>query len=199
MSRRLLMVVGAVLLLWPVTAHAHLVNTGLGPLYDGVSHLFLSPDDLLGVLAMALLAGLGGRRYGRVVLFAMPLAWFAGGLVGLQASAEISLPVVNTLSFLVVGALVAADQKLPLGLVVAIAAGVGLLHGFLNGTAVAQTGGGALALVGIAASVFVMVALVAAFVVSLRPVWMRIAIRVAGSWIAAIGLLMLGWTFRNVG
>ena len=199
MSRRPLMVVGAVLLLWPGTAHAHLVNTGLGPLYDGISHLFLSPDDLLGVLAMALLAGLGGRRYGRVVLFALPLAWFTGGLLGLQAMAEISLPVVNTLSFLIVGALVAADQRLPLGLVAGIAAGIGLLHGFLNGTAVAQPGGGALALLGIAATVFVLVALGAAFVVSLRVPWMRIGVRVAGSWIAAIGLLMLGWTFRNLG
>jgi hypothetical protein len=29
---------------------------------------------------------------------------------------------------------------------------------------------------------------------SLRIVWMRIAVRVAGSWVAAIGLLMLGWS-----
>ena len=42
-----------------------------------------------------------------------------------------------------------------------------------------------------------MVALGAALVVSLKIPWARIAIRVAGSWIAAIGMLLLGWTFRG--
>jgi len=69
---------------------------------------------------------------------------------------------------------------------------VGLLHGFLNGTAMAQAGGGTVALLGIATAVFVIVALVAGFAVSLHATWARVAVRVAGSWIAAIGLLMLG-------
>jgi len=34
-------------------------------------------------------------------------------------------------------------------------------------------------------------------VVSLRPAWSRIAVRVAGSWLAAIGLLMIGWSLRG--
>ena len=48
----------------PAPAHAHLVTTGLGPVYDGISHVLLSPDDLLPVVAMALLAGLNGRETG---------------------------------------------------------------------------------------------------------------------------------------
>ena len=40
------------------------------------------------------------------------------------------------------------------------------------------------------------VALAAALVVALRAPWGRIAVRVAGSWIVAIGLLLLGWSFR---
>jgi len=31
------------------------------------------------------------------------------------------------------------------------------------------------------------------FNVSLKQPWMRIAVRVAGSWVAAIGMLMFGW------
>jgi len=46
-------------------------------------------------------------------------------------------------------------------------------------------------------AVFVLVALAAAFVVRLRADWARIAVRVAGSWIAASGLLMLGWAVRT--
>ena len=54
-----------VLLVGSTRAHAHLATTGLGPIYDGISHLFLSVDDLLAVLAMALLAGLNGPTSAR--------------------------------------------------------------------------------------------------------------------------------------
>jgi hypothetical protein len=45
--------------------------------------------------------------------------------------------------------------------------------------------------------VFVLIVFAAAFVVQLRVQWARIAVRVAGSWIAASGLLMLGWSLRG--
>jgi urease accessory protein len=38
-------------------AEAHLVTTGLGPIYDGVSHVFLSPEDLVPAVVLALLGG----------------------------------------------------------------------------------------------------------------------------------------------
>ncbi|MBC8431604.1 MAG: HupE/UreJ family protein [Desulfobacterales bacterium] len=126
-----------------------------------------------------------------------PAAWLVGGLLGLQIGREVSLPVVNTLSFLVVGILVSADRKLPLWLVAGMALVLGMLHGVLNGSAIEQAGGGALSLMGIATAVFMLVAIVAALVVSLRAAWARVAVRVAGSWIAAIGLLMLGWVYRG--
>jgi len=46
-------------------------------------------------------------------------------------------------------------------------------------------------------AVFVLVALTAAFVVRMRWPWSRIAVRVSGSWIAASGLLLLGWAMRR--
>ena len=80
--------------------------------------------------------------------------------------------------------------------VTALSIAVGLLHGWLNGAAMAQAQREALGLLGIGGMTFVLVALVSAVAVSVRGVWARIAIRVAGSWIAAIGLLMLGWSLR---
>jgi hydrogenase/urease accessory protein HupE len=59
----------AALVSWPVPAEAHLVTTGLGPVYDGISHVLLSPDDLLPVLVLGLLAGLNGPVAGRRALF----------------------------------------------------------------------------------------------------------------------------------
>ena len=44
-----------------------------------------------------------------------------------------------------------------------------------------------------------MATLLPALVVSLKQQWMRVAVRVAGSWIAAIAILMLGWLARGNG
>jgi len=46
-------------------------------------------------------------------------------------------------------------------------------------------------------AVFVLVALAAAFVVRLRAEWAGIPVRVAGSWTAAVGLVMLDWAARR--
>jgi urease accessory protein len=43
-------------------SEAHLNTTGMGPVYDGVIHFLLSPEDFVPVLALALLAGLRGTR-----------------------------------------------------------------------------------------------------------------------------------------
>ena len=42
------------ILLYPHNAEAHLVTTGLGPIYDGISHFALSPEVWVPVLALAL-------------------------------------------------------------------------------------------------------------------------------------------------
>ena len=78
----------------------------------------------------------------------------------------------------------------------ALAAVLGLYHGYLNGTGLGTSSTSAVALLGLVFSAFVLVALAAAFVVRLRAEWARIAVRVAGSWIAASGLLMFGWAVR---
>ena len=103
---------GSALLLWPWRAEAHLVTTGLGPVYDGIGHLLVTPEDLLPVLALALLAGLRGAGVGRRVLCVLPIAWLTGGGVGLLAQGLPAFPS-PALSFLVLGTLVAADLRLP--------------------------------------------------------------------------------------
>lgn len=93
--------------------------------------------------------------------------------------------------------MLAADAKLSLRVITAIAALLGLYHGYLNETGMGQFGTAAVALLGLVFAVFVLVALAAAFVVRLRAHWARIAVRVAGSWIAASSLLMMGWATRK--
>ena len=181
----------------PAPARAHLVTTGLGPFYDGVGHVLMSPDDLLPVLAMALLAGLNGATAGRRTLFLLPFAWAIGGVAGFAALVQPASGSLAAVSLLVLGLLVAVDRRLSATVVAAVAALLGVLHGWMNGAAIAVAGREALGLVGIVATVFVLVALGAALVVSLRAAWARIAVRAAGSWMAAVGLLMVGWALRG--
>lgn len=182
-------------LLRPSDAAAHLVTTGMGPVYDGIGHLLLTPEDLVPAIAFALFAGLRGAAEGRRAMFLLPVAWLTGGLIGLRVSATPAFPV-PAASFMVLGTLVAADLRLPANGVAVLAVVLGLVHGVLNGTALRQ-GAGGLGLLGIMAALFVLVALASAFVVSLERPWTRIAVRVAGSWVAASGLLLLGWAFRG--
>jgi len=183
----------------PPDAMAHLVTSGLGPFYDGALHLAISPDDLLGLLAITLLAGLCGARTGRLTIIFLPLAWFVAGLAGLNLPVTIDLPWLSILSFLVLGVLVAINPKLHPKAVASLAGLFGLIHGLFNGSALAAIGAGPLALTGIVVTVLVIALIISAFVVSLHTAWTRIAVRVAGSWVAAVGMLMFGWLVRGTG
>ena len=185
------------LLCWPSYASAHLVTTGLGPVYDGIGHLVMTPEDLVPVLAIALFAGLRGAAPGRRALFVLPLAWFAGGILGVIIEGLPTFPVA-AISFLILGVLIAADLNLSQKLFTAVVVVVGVVHGVLNGIALKE-GAGILGLIGIMATLFVIIAIVSAFIVSLKQPWTRIVVRVAGSWVAAIGMLMFGWLMRGQG
>ena len=185
------------LLFWPSCAAAHLVTTGLGPVYDGIGHLVMTPEDLISAMAIALFAGLRGAASGRRALFVLPLVWFVGGLLGVIIEGLPTLPV-PAISFLILGVLVAADLNLSQKSFMVVVVGVGLVHGVLNGVALKE-GPAILGLIGIMATLFVIVALISALIVSLKKPWTRIVVRVAGSWVAAIGMLMFGWVMRGQG
>ena len=179
-------------------AHAHLMNTGFGPFYDGLTHLFLTPEDLLPVVALALLAGLRGPRCGRIVLIVLPAAWLAASLTGLLVARQMNLPAAAAAVTIALGALVAADLPLPLGLVAGGAIVLGLFNGRLNGLELAKANDGAMVALGIVCSLCVVMSLLAGQVASVRAAGTRLAVRVAGSWIAAAGLFMLGWVVRGI-
>ncbi len=184
-------------MLLPQAAQAHLVTTGLGPLYDGITHFLVSFDDLLPVVAMALLAGLNGPKAGRRMLFVLPAAWLLGGLGGFLSGTAPAGAWLTAGSALLLGVLVAVDRRLPVALVVVLAAVLGLLHGWLNGTGIAVANREGMALAGIAGVVFVLASLLAGLASSVHVQAARIAVRVAGSWIAAIGILLIGWQLRG--
>jgi hydrogenase/urease accessory protein HupE len=180
----------------PLPAEAHLNSTGMGPVYDGLLHFVLSPDDLVPALALALLAGLRGVSHGQRVLLVLPAAWLVGAALGMVAPAATGTGAGTAIWFVLLGVLVAADVGLSLRVTTGLAALLGLDHGFMNGGGMGGPGDAIIAVLAVSGAVFVLVALAAALVVRLRAHWARLAVRVAGSWIAASGLLMLGWAVR---
>ena len=190
--------VALVAVVWPDVAEAHFVTSGLGPIYDGISHVLVSPEDLIAVLATGLVAGLNGPKASRNALFALTAGWLSGGLWGYTMAQPLVSFMGTSVSLLMLGMLIALDRRVSPVAVSVLATFVGLLHGWFNGGGVASEGREALGFVGIGVVVFVLTAISAAGVISLRPPWSRIAVRVAGSWIAATGLLMLGWALREL-
>lgn len=177
-------------------AEAHLVTTGLGPLYDGIGHLVLSPEDWLPVVALGLYVGLRGANAARSALLALPLAWLVAGCLGLFVGSAPGFPVASA-TCIILGLLIATDCAMPVLLVAALTTVTGGLHGFLDGVAMRAPGAGVLSLLGTTVMAAVVMALISGFVVSLKAVWARIVVRIAGSWTAATGLFMLGWWLRR--
>jgi hydrogenase/urease accessory protein HupE len=176
-------------------AEAHLVTTGLGPVYDGISHFLTSPEDLVPVSILALLAGQCGLQTARRVLFVLPLAWLVGGLAGIVAPSTQPLNI-TWLIFILLGGLVAAQLRPPDAAVVILASLLGLLNGLINGSAMLSADSGPATLIGIAVAVFVVITLVAASAAGIAWPVAKIAFRVVGSWTAATGLLLLGSSLR---
>jgi urease accessory protein len=177
-------------------AEAHLNATGMGPIYDGLLHFLSSPEDLVPTFALALLAGLRGAAYGRRLLLTLPAAWIAGSLIGLSVATASSSSALSAAWLLLTGGLVVTDTRLSLTVMTIVAVLFGLVHGYLNGAGTGASASAMVSIIGVAGAVFVLVCLAAALLVQLRQFWARIVIRVAGSWIAATGMLMLGWSLR---
>lgn len=176
---------------------AHLVQTGFGVFYDGLAHWALSPRDLLVVMALALLAGFAGKKAARAAVLVLPLSWLMGGLLGFHLPTIGELSLLTTLTIGGAGLLVVLGRSpSPLSLAI-FGVAAGLLHGLANGSVMLAENRDRLTLLGVVAAVSVVMLIGAAAGTGLKTKTGRIILRVAGSWITAIALLMLGWQFRS--
>ena len=179
-------------------AHAHLVETGFGDFYDGIAHVMVTPEDLLVVVALALLAGQQGAGAARYAIIALPAAWLAGGLAGAHWPGEVGFPLLTTLTFAVTGALVALNANVRNVGVVVLAIVAGGLHGLVNGATMAPGDLGNLALMGAVSAILILTTILSSQVTALPAGWPQVTVRVAGSWIAATGMLMFGWLVQSM-
>ncbi len=181
-------------LIAPQAAEAHGNFAGLGNFYGGLLHPLLVPAEMLAVVSVGLLLGTNGRPACRAGIPAFGIG-VSAGLAGAQA---ITIPALLfsalplaaaavTAGLLIVGVRVSRAISAPLALAAGVAVGM---------DATPDVGDASSILVASAATVLASTAavlVIAALVLDRRHPWLSIAVRVAGSWIAACAMLYFGW------
>jgi urease accessory protein len=172
----------------PALAHAPLM--GIGGVFGGVIHAVLVPEHGLTLLALGLVLGRqkqDARRSGMLIFVALlACGLIAAALLGEETVAA-DLLLLATCSL---GLLIAAAW-MPPRLVLCLAALAGLMFALdskPDGTSAVEA---TRMLIGSGLGAAIAIALVAEGAVYLRGHALLIAARVAGSWIAAIGIMVL--------
>ena len=189
-----------VLAMLPGNAHAHLVSTRFGELYSGMLHPLTTLVHLVPWLALGLLCGLQSRHNSRWVLLVFPLAVFIGVSSARWLPGFAALEWINHLSFVVLGALVALGLRLAPAALLGLALLLGVSHGLANGSDVFEGGAWLLYGIGVTLSAYLLITLVTAGakVLAATSTPGEIAVRAAGSWVAAIGLMSLGFLWTTI-
>jgi hydrogenase/urease accessory protein HupE len=185
----------------PATAEAHLVNTRLGDFYNGALHPLTGFEFVLPWIALSILAAFQDKERGRWLLLVFPLGLLAGASASLVLPVLSIAPILSIVALACVGLLVAAAVRLPLPSFVALVGFVALLHGYETGREMASDTDRFLFIGGVTGVGYVAVALLTGIAVQfLKPNagWRFIALRTGGSWIAAIGIMVLGFQLAGL-
>jgi urease accessory protein len=190
---RSLIVLLAILLL-PAVAAAHPIK-GVGDFYAGMLHPLTALDFLLPWIALALFAGQQGRKGALLVLSIFPVAILLGAVLALAFRQPAWLSAANLAIIPLLGLAVALAFSCPASFIVVFSAGVGLLQGLANGAEITSAISPWRFIPGLAAVSMLVIAYGIGIVRSLEKPWTRVAVRVAGSWIAAIGIMICASKF----
>ena len=184
------------------TADAHSTVKGVGDLYAGLLHVLTALEHVLPFIALSLLAGQRGlKAQAEAVLLVFPVALMIGATAALWIPPVPGLAFFNIASAILLGGLVASAWLMPRALFYGLVVLFGISHGFANGEAISASIKAYLFILGIGLAGLAVLAygtLMIDFLLKRKAGWVHIAVRVAGSWIAAIGVLVLATTGRTI-
>jgi urease accessory protein len=178
-----------VLLLVPSVTAAHPIK-GVGDFYAGMLHPLTALEFILPWIALALFAGQQGRKGALLTLGIFPLALVSGAVLAVFVQAPAWIAGVNLVVIPILGLAVASAFTCPAALTIFLASFVGLLHGLANGSEITASMSAWRLIPGLAAAAILILTYGIGLVRSLEKPWTRIAVRVAGSWIAAAGIMV---------
>jgi len=196
-----LVAAATVVLLAPSAAQAHLVDSRLGDFYGGVLHPLTAFEEILPWLALAALAAFQGAARARWLVLVFPLSLLAGCALS-QLLTPSFIPAITLALVAITGLAVAAAVRLPLPGLLGLAAVMGLVHGLQNGRAMTATTDQLLFIAGVTAVGYGVITIATgAAIAFLRGAggWRPITLRASGSWVAAVGIMVLGLQFLTPG
>lgn len=175
----------------PAAAHTGVsIGGGLGA---GLAHPLLGLDHLLAMLSVGALGAVAGGA----ALWALPAAFMAAMALGSGlALAGIGLPGVElgiAASLVVFGALLATRAGLPAAAAAAVVAVFALFHGHAHGMELPAMAAPAAYVLGFVAATGLLHLLGIGLALGLKrlPAWSELSVRLAGSAVAAAGLVLI--------
>ena len=165
---------------------------GVGDFYAGMLHPLTTVEHVLPLAALGLLAGQQQRATALRVIASVPAALAGGAVLALLLPAPPALGAVTVGSMVALGLLVALSAPLPVAVAVSAAALPAAAIGWANAVELAGQVAVGRFIPGVALAGLLVVIYGAGCVRGLRAPWMRMAFRVLGSWIAAVGVITLG-------
>jgi hypothetical protein len=162
-----------------------------------MAQLVLQPSQLLVGLGLVLLAAQGGAACCDRLPLLLPGAWLLGGLVGLNLGAELMQALACTALVTAIGLLTALGVRLAPRAFQLLGVGTAMPVALVAGSAMAGHQGALAALLGQVVAIAMLAAVLLLPLAPPQPRWLAIGLRVAGSWIAAAGLMMLAWLARH--
>ena len=185
-------------LIFPASAHAHSPVLGAGDFISGLLHPLTTITHVLIIVGLALLAG---RRV--PLNLKMPLAVFVplSGLALILTTTgwiKTVYPPVLICIALCAAAFLALEKTPPPLVLGALFAAAALALGFDSAVETGSTATVVKTLVGNWISLIVLIADLAIYVsLGGEAKWLKIALRIIGSWIIAIALMVLAFSFRK--
>lgn len=177
--------------LTPIPAFAHPMK-GVGDFYAGMLHPLITIESVLPLVAFSLLAGKQRREAAIPLLTVFPTSLIVGAVLAKAVIARSYLLLMQLILTAILGILVATEQHVAVWILVAISAVLGILVGCTNAVEVLGRVSALRFVAGLAVSGLLLLVYGNGLVRNLKAEWSRVAIRVVGSWIAAVSILVLG-------
>jgi urease accessory protein len=181
-----------------ITPLLHLVNARFGDFYAGLFHVVTAIEHLLPILALGLFAGQQDTKGARSCLIAFSSFLLVGVMVGTKLPEIEIITFLSIFSLIIMGGIVTIHLKASIVWLIIIAGVLGLIQGVANGSAL---GNGIQVLnfsTGVLVTGIAIVTLFSGLALSMVKYWQKMAIRVVGSWIVAMGIIYLPFLIMNI-
>jgi urease accessory protein len=199
-----LIAAAALLLVQASPAEAHIIALRLGDFYAGAVHPLTDLQDLILWGAIGVLGGTLGAARGRWLVLVFPLGLLTGLVLAQSFEITSTGSTVDAAMVLILGLLLATAVRIPTVVLCALAFALAAIRGAANAVDLGPETDRLLFAAGLACSGYAVITLVMALVLAFRgedtsaPIgWRKITLQALGGWIAAIGLMMVGYGFAS--